>query len=410
MKKRVIALLLAGMMCTSALAGCGKIDKSAVIASMEGVDVSMGVANFYCRFQQASSEDVYKLYFGDDVWSQDLYGVGITMEDMLKDSAMDAIHDLYTLKLHMDEYGVVLTEEEKAAIKEAAAAFIRDNSKKACREMGATESIVEEVLTLYTIQNKTRKAIEEKADVNVSDEEANMRGYTRLMIRTDYHTDENGSSVAYTEDEIAALKSTAQDIVNGLAEEGATLESLAAAHSLETTKEAYATYESEAEDDEESGDTENAGDDGDTENTGDSEDAENTEDGEDAEDTEDGEDTENTEDDGNTEDGGDAADSGDGNQEDPVLAALKKLNVGETSGLIETDTALYIVRVDSDTDTEATEKNRASIIDQRKQDYYNEVMDAWQKEDDWYVDPDELAKIRFDQPLTIVNPNAGTQE
>lgn len=398
MKKRVIALLLAGMMCTSALTGCGGIDKSAVIASMEGVDVSMGVANFYCRFQQASIEDAYKIYFGDNVWSQDMYGIGVTMEDMLKDSVMDTLHDLYTLQLHMDEYGIALTEDEKAAIKEAAAAFMSDNSQKACREMGATESIVEEFLTLCKIQSKTRTAIEEKADVKVSDEEANMRGYTRLMIRMDSHTDENGSTVAYTEDEKAALKSTAEDIVAGLAEEGATLESLAAAHSLETTKQSYATYESEAEG---NGDTDN------TEGTEGNGDTESTEGNEDTENTEGDGDTESTEGDGDT---GNAGSNGDGEKEDPVLAALKKLKEGETSGLIETDSALYIVRVDSDTDTEATEKNRQSIIDQRKQDYYSEVLKDWQKEDNWSVDQDELAKIRLDQPLTTKNPNAGTQE
>lgn len=407
MKKRVIALLLAGMMCTSALTGCGGIDKSAVIASMDGVDVSMGIANFYCRFQQASAEDTYKIYFGDDVWNQDLYGIGVTMGDMLKDSVMDTLHDLYTLQLHKDEYGVKLTEDEKAAIKEAAAAFMSDNSQKACRELGATESIVEEFLTLCTIQTKTRAAIEDKADVKVSDEEANMRGYTRLMIRTDNHTDENGSTVAYTEDEVAALKSTAEDIVAGLAEEGATLESLAAAHSLETTKQSYATYESKTEGDEGNGDTEGDGDtegNEDTESTEGNVDTESTEGNEDTEGTEGNEDTEGTE--GN----GDDESNGDGEKEDPVLAALKNLKEGETSGLIETDTALYIVRVDSDTDTEATEKNRQSIIDQRRQDYYSEVLEGWQKEDNWNVDQDELAKIRLDQPFTTINPNAGTQE
>lgn len=379
MKKRVIALLLAGMMCTSALTGCGEIDKSSVIATMDGADVSMGIANFYCRFQQASAEDVYRIYFGDSVWSQDLYGVGVTMEDMLKDSVMDTLHDLYTLQLHMDEYAVALTEDEKTAIREAAAAFMRDNSSKACRELGATESIVEEFLTLCTIQSKMQKAIGEKADMNVSDEEANMRGYTRLMIRIDSHTDENGSTVAYTEDEIAALKSTAQDIVQELAAEGATLESVASAHSLETTKESYSTYESKE----------------DTEDNGNSEGSEGTEGTEGSEGTEGTEGTEG---------------SGDEEQKDPVMEALKNLKEGETSGLIETDTALYFVRVDSDTDQEATAEKRKSIIDQRKNDHYKEVLEGWQKDDNWTIDNEELAKIRFDQPLTTRNPKGSETE
>lgn len=47
--------------------------------------------------------------------------------------------------------------------------------------------------------------------------------------------------------------------------------------------------------------------------------------------------------------------------------------------MIETDSALYIVRLDSETDKDATEKNRQNIIDKRKSDHYNEVLEAGRK-------------------------------
>ena len=349
MKKRILALVLAGVLGVSVLTGCSGINKGATIATANGMEVSMGVANFYCRLQQASAEDMYKSYFGDDVWNQDLAGNGTTMQESLKESALEELHEMYTLQQHMGDYGVELTEEEKTAITEAATAFMSGNSNEAVQEMGATQEIVEEFLTLFTIREKMQDAIEADADVQVSDEEANMRGYTKLEIAIDSHTDEDGNSVDYTEDEVTALKAQAEEMVAALAEEGATLESVAEDFGYKTTTETYATYEAEA--------TEGEDEDTDTE-------------------------------------------------EDPVEVALKGMAEGEVSGVIETEDALYIVRVDSDTDEEATESNRESIISERQSAYYDEVLAGWQEEDGWEVDSKLLAKIQFKNSLTTVDPNA----
>lgn len=68
--------------------------------------------------------------------------------------------------------------------------------------------------------------------------------------------------------------------------------------------------------------------------------------------------------------------------------------------MIETDSALYIVRLDSETDKDATEKNRQNIIDKRKSDHYNEVLEGWQKKDGWKVNKKNVAKISFKNSLT----------
>ena len=79
------------------------------------------------------------------------------------------------------------------------------------------------------------------------------------------------------------------------------------------------------------------------------------------------------------------------------------------SGLIETDNALYIVRLDSETDKEATEKNKETIIEQRKTDHYNEVLEKWQKKDNWKVKEKNIEKISFKNSLTQKDPNASTE-
>lgn len=336
--KKVIAVLLAGVLSASALTGCGGIDQSAVIATVNGTEVSMGLANFYCRMQQASYEDIYRMYLGmDDVWMADPYNSGTNMQDSVKESALTELHEMYTLKEHMGDYGVEITAEDQTAITQAASKFMSDNSKEAIRELGASQELVEELLTLYTIRARVRDAVKAETDTNVSDEEANMRGYTQLVVTG-------------TEEDADSAKAAAVQIETKLGEEGATLESVAEANGLETSKQTYATYES-------------------------------------AEDNEDGEET-----------------------EDALAAALKKLKEGETSGMIEKDGSYYFVRIDSDTDVEATESNRQTILTRRQNEHYSEVLEGWQTDDGWEIDLSLFGDIQFDTSLTSTDPNASSAE
>jgi foldase protein PrsA len=133
---------------------------------------------------------------------------------------------------------VELTDDEKSAITEAAAAFIEANDSATLEEMGADQDIVEELLTLYTIQTKMQAAIEAEVDTNVTDEEANMRAYSMVQIEADSYTDDDGETVDYTDEEKAALKSTAQAMVDAVAD-GSTLETVAEENGYEVTNGTY---------------------------------------------------------------------------------------------------------------------------------------------------------------------------
>ena len=51
--KKVTAIILAGAICAAAFTGCG-INTGAAAASMKNQTVTMGMANFTCRYQQAN--------------------------------------------------------------------------------------------------------------------------------------------------------------------------------------------------------------------------------------------------------------------------------------------------------------------------------------------------------------------
>ena len=210
--KRLAALVLAGAMCLTSLVGCGvKPDETA--ATLGEQNVSAGLVNFICKYQKASIDDTYVAYFGENFWSQDLYGYGTTMEEDMKASVMETLHELYTVKAHMADYKVELTADEKAAITKAAQAFMAANSEDAIKEMGATEEIVTEMLTLYTIQAKVYDAVIADTDRNVKDEEANMRGITLVQIDTTGKYDDKGQYVKYTDEQKKAVKTTAEKIL-----------------------------------------------------------------------------------------------------------------------------------------------------------------------------------------------------
>lgn len=331
--KRLTAIVLAGVMTASVLTGCG-INKNATVATYGDEQISLGLVNFICRYQQAASDDIYAMYFGEGVWQQDLYGNGSTLQETTKEQVVESVHEMYTLKAHMADYNVEITADEEAEIKSAAAEFMAANSKEAIDEMGATQELVEEMLTLYTIKDKMEDAIKADADTVVSDEEANMRAYTMLNIAIDSYTDPStNATVEYSDEEVAMMREVAQAIEEAV-EAGDALEDVSAAYSYgdDVTTGTYA--------------------------------------------------------------------SNDETLDETVKSTLDSLKEGETSALIETETDLYIVRLDSETDEEATAKNRESIISSRQNELYESVLSGWQEESVWTIDEKELAKIQFSNYFT----------
>ena len=332
--KRLAALVLAGVVCLTTLFGCGA-NAEDTIATLGEEKVSFGVANFLVKYQKASMDDYYTLYasmYGvDSMWSIDADQDGMTEEVYLKNAAMDLLHDMYTLKAHMADYGVEVTAEDEAAIKEAANAFIAANSKEAIEEFGATEAIVSELLTLYTIQAKMYEVIGAEADHEVSDEEANMRGYSMIQIDLSGHYNDNSEWVDYTEEELAAIKTTARDMDLDLGIKS--MEDVAEEQGYTVTT---GTYHKE-----------------------------------------------------------------DLSIDTTILGALNALKEGEVSDMVETDTAIYFFRIDTDVDAEATEANRESIIAEREYAVYEEVVAKWQENDGWKVNESLLDKIEFHNIFTL---------
>lgn len=209
-RKKITAVLLAGACLASlALCGCGnEIDENAVVATMGDREVSLGYANFAAHYNQLNYDSVFVSYYGEGYWTNEQYADedGKTMEDSVKEYVMDDIEMGYLLEDHMADYGVEVTDEDRAAIKAAADKFMSDNSREAVRKLGAASEYVEDFLYYETVKSRMTEAIEAGADTEVSDEECARRTFSYIQIDLDGHTDETtGEYVTYTEEERDAV-------------------------------------------------------------------------------------------------------------------------------------------------------------------------------------------------------------
>lgn len=171
--KRILAAGMCASMAMGLLTGCSSSNDE-VVAKMGDTKLTLGEANFMLRYSQAQTQSYLGAMFGEgtNVFQQDLTGSGQAYGETVKESVLNDLKDMTILEQHMSDYNVELTDEDKAAIEEAAKQFIADNSKDVLKEMSATEETVSRILTLYTIQSKMETAIEADVDTEVSDEEA----------------------------------------------------------------------------------------------------------------------------------------------------------------------------------------------------------------------------------------------
>lgn len=348
LKKIILVLLSAVMLPSFAVAGCGKqVNPDASAATLDGKEISMGIANFMAQYQAAMMDSSLLGYYGEDMWEKDS-GDGKTMTESMKESVMEDLQEYYLLDAHAADYEVALTDEEKQAITAAAAQFMSDNSSTAAGAMGATQETVEEMLRLRKIQSKVRAAIEAQIDTNVSDEECAQKTFSYVMFdkspsantsTDDTQTDE--SDTEKTEDAQAQAKEKAEAFVTAAADD---MNAAAEASSYTVQTCSYG-----------SGDLEE---------------------------------------DGNTT-----------GMDQAVLKAADKLKDGELADKIaETDSAYYVIRMDSTDDKTAAETKKESILSQRRTEKYNEVLDGYKEKCKWEINEDEWDKVNFDELYTVKQP------
>lgn len=89
--------------------------------------------------------------------------------------------------------------------------------------------------------------------------------------------------------------------------------------------------------------------------------------------------------------------------EDLIAAVDAFETEGETTDVIEADDGLYVGQLTSLLDRDATDQKKASIVEQRRQDQYDSLLEEWRNSTDISVDDKVWAKVDFeDTGVTII--------
>ena len=319
--KRLAVLAVAGTLTATSLTGCGTINTDETVATVGDEKITLGVANFYARLQQAQYETYYASMMGttaEEMWAKEVSD-DQTYEEQTKKSILENLENMYLVSQHASDYDVALTEEEQQAIKDAAAKFGEDNSDDVKKVVSGDEEEVTKVLELMTISNKMETAMEAGVDENVSDEDAAQKSMQYLLFSYTT-TDDSGESQTLSDDEKEALKTTAQAFDDRL-KGGEDMETVASAAGLTAQT---ATFDS----------------------------------------------------------------------------ALT--NEGDVTDIIETENGIYIAKLTSLLDREATDSKKESIVSERKQEQYDSLLEQWKKDTKIKEEKKVWKKISFEkQGVTI---------
>ena len=325
------------------LTGCGQLnpeDKLVTITNNGETDsVSLGYAYFVARYNQAVMDQYYGTYLSENMWSEDLYGNGNTMEEDTKNDVLDQLKEEYLCMQHADEYGVQVSDAEVSNIDELAKSFMSENTKKSLEEIGATEEYAKTMMLNQTYAARVKEQVEAEAEgkVTVTDEDANQSTISYVLFSTDDVTNEEGDIVPLTEEEIADLKEQA--------------EKLSASGDFDAIKNdedtdlrvqtySYTTAKAAADDDV---------------------------------------------------------------LGEAVISAAKELKEGEVSSVIEVkDEGYYVIRKDAELDESATASKRDNVKNEKIEEYYNDKIDEWGSAITWTVDENMWKKVEFTDRFVAV--------
>lgn len=169
--KRILAAAAALSLSAVLFSGCGKLNGSETVATLDGKEIEVGLVNLKAQITAASYDSYLAGYYGEDMWESDLAGDGTTLADEVREETLEAVELQYLLEEHMADYGVTLSDKDLADIETYTAKLLADNTAEALEVMGAEEEYVREMFRLTAIETRMREAIEAEADTTVTEDD-----------------------------------------------------------------------------------------------------------------------------------------------------------------------------------------------------------------------------------------------
>lgn len=351
MNGKIACGILASAILAGSFSGCGKLDGTQTVATVDGEKVTLGLANYIVRDQQAQMESYYQMMaqsYGMDMSTMQIWDEktedGKTIGESTKDDAMETIHTLYAMKSHADEYNVTISEEEKSKIDEAAKSFMEANSAETLEKLAVSEGDIVTYLELLTYRQKLHDPMVADVDQEVSEKEANQSTVSVVKFSTaGTEKDDEGNTIELTEEEKKAKKEQAQQLLDKLKASENVAEANMDAMAQEIDENLYAYTPSFT-----------------------------------------------------------TAGSEDDTLEQSVINAVADLEDGQlVQEVVEGVDAYYVVRLDKKLDEEATANKKESIISEREQEQYDKLVEDWTKDSKLEVEKNVWKKVEVTDSVSF---------
>lgn len=208
--KKAAVTALAAVIAAGTLAGCGskdkKIDGSKTLLTVNGEEVSLGTAAFLAKYNQAQTYQIYSSYFGmtDNIFDTVMDSEsGESYGDIMKRNALEELERLVVIGQHAGDFGVSLSDEQKAEIAAAAAEVVAENSAEVMDKIGAREEDIAKLMELQTINSMMMDPMVEDVDANVTDEEAQQSSITYVRVNVPEAAESGVESIASAVEPVA---------------------------------------------------------------------------------------------------------------------------------------------------------------------------------------------------------------
>ena len=225
LRKIAILTMLVALISTTVL-GCARreIDHGAVLSTVNGAEITLGLANFYARILQAQEEMSHMLspWAGENPNPVDAWGdnpmTGVSREVEIKEFILENLQGMFLKYQNAPDFGVVLSPEDRTRIQEAAALFVEQNDEQTRAAISGQAEVVELFLELMTVSERMIVAMGAGIDEEVSPEESVQKGADAVVISfTSVGAD--GTTAPMDEIERAVLLVQAQAVLEGLGAE-----------------------------------------------------------------------------------------------------------------------------------------------------------------------------------------------
>lgn len=239
MKKRITVILLLIML---SLTGCGNKNASTKVVLTTGFHKNeiFRIETMSCTLPEimvflTNTQNQYESVYGEEIWLTDLEGV--TMEENVKETVLAQLAQIKTMNLLAERHGVVLGEEEKKKVREAAEAYFNSLNQTEKDSMQVTEEIIEKLYGEYALADKVYEYIIKDINPEISDDEARTITVQHILLKT-YAVDGTGQKIEYSQEAKKQAYERAKEVLKLAKEEGSDFEQLI----LEYSEDEKGTY------------------------------------------------------------------------------------------------------------------------------------------------------------------------